>query len=158
MKNRNNSRKSHNKYVDRYVFYNPNPVSKDVGDCVIRALSVVTGKDWLTLFDELTEVCRRVFSLIDNQDVFSLYLREHAYACCEYEGRMPTLYEFAKAHPKGKYFVIVPEHAVGVKDGKYYDTFDAGKEPVIAFYLPRSAMKHHKHKGHKLSRKHKRHK
>lgn len=29
-----------------YVHYNPNPNGKSVGDCVIRAISRATGKDW----------------------------------------------------------------------------------------------------------------
>ena len=29
-----------------YEFYNPNPLSKSVGDCVIRALSKALNKSW----------------------------------------------------------------------------------------------------------------
>ena len=154
----NKNHHHHHRHRDLFKFFNPNPSVRDTNDCVIRALSAITGKSWLELYDELCAIGRETHSLIDSNDVFSVWLRANKYAYCEYEGRMPTLYQFVASHPKGKYFVIVPGHAVGVVDGKYYDTFDAGDEPVVAFYIPRSAMKHHKHKSHKPSRKHRRHK
>ena len=145
----------HHRHRDLFEFFNPNPSLKDTNDCVIRALAAVTGREWVELYDAIG---RETHSLIDTNDVFSVWLRANKYACCEYEGRMPTLYQFVASHPKGKYFVIVPGHAVGVVDGKYYDTWDAGDEPVVAFYIPRSAMKHYRHRSHKSSRKHRKHK
>lgn len=29
-----------------YIYYNPNPSGKQVGDCVIRGISKVTGQNW----------------------------------------------------------------------------------------------------------------
>ncbi len=29
-----------------YVYYNPNPYGRFVGDCVVRAVSKVTGQSW----------------------------------------------------------------------------------------------------------------
>jgi hypothetical protein len=36
-----------------YVYYNPNPAGKMVGDCVIRAISKVENKSWEDVFVEL---------------------------------------------------------------------------------------------------------
>lgn len=155
-KKRYHKRHRRHKHADLFEFFNPNPSLRDTNDCVIRALAAVTGREWLELYDELCAIGRETHSLIDTNDVFSVWLRANKFVCCEYEGRMPTLYQFAKAHPKGKYFVIVPGHAVGVVNGKYYDTWDAGTEPVVAFYLQRSAMKYHRNEC--KYRKHKKHK
>ena len=36
-----------------YVFYNPNPLGKDTGDCVIRAISKALDYDWEKTYTEL---------------------------------------------------------------------------------------------------------
>ena len=36
-----------------YVFFNPNPEGKSVGDCVIRAISKATNKPWEQIYIEL---------------------------------------------------------------------------------------------------------
>jgi len=36
-----------------FVFYNPNPLKKHVGDCVIRAISKATGQTWEKTYTEL---------------------------------------------------------------------------------------------------------
>ena len=40
------------------IFYNPNPDNQFVGDCVIRAVSVVTGQNWETTYDDICAVGR----------------------------------------------------------------------------------------------------
>lgn len=41
-----------------YEQYNPNPLKKEVGDCVIRALCVVTNRSWYDIYDELSDLGR----------------------------------------------------------------------------------------------------
>jgi hypothetical protein len=39
-----------------FIFYNPNPKDKFVGDCVIRAVFRLTHQDWRTTFRELCDL------------------------------------------------------------------------------------------------------
>lgn len=45
-----------------YIYYNPNPTGKQVGDCVIRGISKVTEQNWNETF---LEVCMMGFELKD---------------------------------------------------------------------------------------------
>ena len=38
-----------------YKHYNANPEGLTVNDCVIRALTVATGEDYYSIFDEITD-------------------------------------------------------------------------------------------------------
>lgn len=37
-----------------FIYCNPNPSGKNVGDCVIRAISICMDKDWI---DTYTDIC-----------------------------------------------------------------------------------------------------
>ncbi len=45
-----------------YVFYNPNPSKKLVGDCVIRGISKLTNQDWK---DVHLELCLQSYAMDD---------------------------------------------------------------------------------------------
>ena len=59
--------------------YNANPKNKDTSDCVIRALTVITGKDWDTIFDELTPYAHKHKCLINNDSAYENYLKDIGY-------------------------------------------------------------------------------
>jgi hypothetical protein len=45
---------NYRKSTTTFKYTNPHPKGiRTVGDCVIRAISIATGKDWLTVYDEL---------------------------------------------------------------------------------------------------------
>lgn len=54
-----------------YIFYNPNPSHQLVGDCVIRAISKVTGDTWE---DTYTAISLQGFD--DVQHIFREFLYE----------------------------------------------------------------------------------
>ena len=47
-----------------FIYFNPNPSKKLVGDCVIRAISKLTGQDWR---DVHTDLCRESFEPEENE-------------------------------------------------------------------------------------------
>ena len=49
-----------------YIFYNPNPVHQLVGDCVIRAVSKLTGETWDDVYTDITLQGSEPFKVIAN--------------------------------------------------------------------------------------------
>lgn len=112
-----------------WIRINANPAGKRVGDCVIRAISIATGKPWLEVYDELFLTGRGEFDMMSSNDVWGLYLYRMGFnpfilpeACPE----CVTIKEFARRFPVGTYIIGTGSHAVAVIDGNYYDTWDSG--------------------------------
>ena len=62
----------------RWVYFNPNPEGKRVGDCAVRALCKALGQDWEQVY---TGLCLEGFALGDMPSadrVWGAYLRRHA--------------------------------------------------------------------------------
>lgn len=123
-----------------YKYYQPN--KKDLkdryGDCVIRALTKVIGKEWDVIFDELVPIARELQCMPNGQPCYVQYLTEKGF---EYQGisnrkgtKRPTVDSFAKTHKNGTYFVTVANHVVAIVDGIYYDTWDSGYKSLYGYW------------------------
>lgn len=123
-----------------YKYYQPN--SKDLkdkyGDCVIRALTKVTGKEWLQVFEELVPIAKDFQCMPNGKPCYEAYLKQNGFT---YQGvsnakgtKRPTVDRFAKDHPQGVYFLRVANHCVAVVDGIYYDTWDSGTKSLYGYW------------------------
>lgn len=121
-----------------YIYANPNPVKKQTGDCVIRAISILLDEDWLTIYDELTDLGREMYANSVANDVWSEYLYRQGYTRKAIPDTCPICYtvkQFCIDHPQGEYLLATGEHVVTVINGDYYDTWDSGDEiPIYYFY------------------------
>ena len=43
-----------------YIYYQPNPCGRSVGDCSVRALSAALGLDWEETFDILANAAKKM--------------------------------------------------------------------------------------------------
>lgn len=111
-----------------FEYTNPHPNGKHIGDCVIRAISVATGKEWLKVYAELCELGREY--LETPTGVFKEYLDKIG-------TRLPSVIknkkritprQLAKLKDGNTYVVRVANHLVTVKDGKVRDTWDSGEK------------------------------
>ena len=57
-----------------WIRANPNPGSRHVPDCVIRAVCIALNKSWLETSDELYEVARHDYSVTSDDRVWGHYL------------------------------------------------------------------------------------
>lgn len=123
-----------------YKYYQPNKkdLKDEYGDCVIRALTKATGKEWLVVFDELTPIARELQCMPNSKPCYEAYLRLHGFT---YTGisnkkgtKRPTVDRFAKDNPKGIYFLRVANHVVTVVDGIYYDTWQSGDKSLYGYW------------------------
>ena len=46
-----------------WIKANPNPMNKEVPDCVVRAISIALNQPWIQTFDELYSVARAEFNM-----------------------------------------------------------------------------------------------
>ncbi len=114
-----------------YIFFNPNPSKKLVGDCVIRGISKLTNQDWKTVH---TELCVQSYSMDDipsSNAVWGALLYKKGYRNHVIPDTCPNCYSvkrFCLEHPQGKYLLATGSHVIAVEDGDYYDTWDSGDE------------------------------
>jgi len=120
-----------------YVFCNPNPDKNLTGDCVVRAVSLLTDKDWETVFLEIMVCAYEMHDMPSSNAVWAKYLHENGFK----RGMLPdtcpdcyTIKDFAEEYNQGKYLVGTGTHAVAVLDGDYYDTWDSGDEVPIYYW------------------------
>ena len=120
-----------------FVYTNPNPNKKLVGDCVIRAVSIVLDQTWLETYDGITAVGRELRDMPSSNAVWDAYLRDKGYIKHIIPDTCPECYrvaDFCWDHPSGDYLLATGTHVIAVLNGDYYDTWDSGDEVPIYFY------------------------
>ena len=121
----------------RWVYFNPNPEGKRVGDCAVRALCKALDQDWEQVY---TGLCLAGFVLGDLPSadrVWGAYLRRHGFCRHALPETCPDCYtvaDFAREHPQGLYVLSIPGHVVCLLDGCWQDTWDSGEENPIYYW------------------------
>lgn len=120
-----------------YVFFNPNPDNKLVGDCVIRAISKLLNQPWERTYIELVIQGYIMADMPSSDAVWQAYLRRHGFNRYVIPNTCPDCYtvaDFAADHPTGKYLLFVDKHVVAVEDGNYFDSWDSGYRIPIYYF------------------------
>ena len=120
-----------------YVYKNPNPQKKRVGDCVIRGVSILTNQSWIYSYICIVIQGLKMFDMPSSNDVWGSYLKSLGYTKHIIPDSCPDCYtvrEFCYDHPHGKYLVATGSHVVAVIDGDYYDTWDSGDEVPVYYF------------------------
>ena len=117
-----------------YVNYNANPQQKQVGDCVIRAISTALNQEWERTYIELAIQGFMMSDMPSSDSVWNEYLKSKGLTRYIVPDTCPNCYtvrQFADEHPTGIYVVFVGQHVVAVIDGNYIDTWDSGDRVPI---------------------------
>lgn len=120
-----------------YVYYNPNPSKKLVGDCVIRGISKLTNQDWK---DVHVELCLQSYTMDDipsSNAVWGAFLYQRGYRQHVIPDTCPncmTVEKFCAEHPNGKYLLATGTHVICAESGDWYDTWNSGDETVIFYW------------------------
>ena len=64
-----------------YLYFNPNPDSKSVKDCAVRAICAAENIPWEMAYDELCATGRILHVMPDSSIVFKAYLQSIGYVC-----------------------------------------------------------------------------
>jgi len=125
----------------RWHKYNPNPKSRNIGDCTLRSYCAAFNIDWDKAFDIASRVAKENSSMI--QYVAEKVLTEEFHCTIDEKYNKKTVKakdritvnEFAMSHPYGTFILHVRGHQVTVKDGEYWDSWDSGNKKVDVVYL-----------------------
>ena len=115
------------------VYVNKNPCHRAVGDCVIRAVSIVTDQSWEETYIDLAIQGFMMCDMPSSNAVFGAYLRDKGFT----RHTIPydcTIADFAYDHPYGVYVVGTGTHVVAVIDGTAYDAWDSSNEIAQYYY------------------------
>lgn len=121
-----------------FIQYNGNPQDNfRAGDCVVRAISVVTGDSWNKVYLDLCAEGMSVGDWGNNNGVWDGYLRKRGFMRYICPNDCPYCYSvenFAEEHKTGSYIVATGSHAVAVINGDYIDATDSGFVTPIYYY------------------------
>ena len=119
-----------------YIYYNPNPVGRSVGDCAVRAIAKALKVDWETAY---VAIVMNGFSMGDmpsSDSVWGAVLRQHGFYRKSIPNRCPECYtaaDFCRDHPNGTYVLGFGGHVATVVHGDLYDSWDSSLE-IPQFY------------------------
>lgn len=114
-----------------FVFFNPNPGAKRVGDCAVRAIA--KAMTYLALCVEGL----RAHDMPSGNSVWGSYLKANGFRQRMLPDACPECYTvaaFADEHPHGVYVLALSGHVVAVVNGDYYDTWDSGEEVPVYYF------------------------
>lgn len=117
-----------------YIHYQTNPLNKNVGDCVVRAISKVMGMSWDEAYLELAIQGLCMADMPNSNSVWGAYLYLNGFERHNIESLCPDCYtvqDFCKDFPYGTYILATGTHAIAVINGDYFDAFDSGFENPI---------------------------
>ena len=120
-----------------YKYYNPNPAGQRVGDCVIRAISKLTGQDWEQTYIGVAVQGYISYDMPSSNAVWAEYLRRRGFRRFVIPDTCPDCYtvkDFCIDNPQGAFLLATGSHVVTVIDGDYYDAWDSGAEVPIYFW------------------------
>lgn len=121
----------------KYIYYNPNPLKLSVGDCVIRAISLILNKSWEQTYIELTDLGFTMYDMPSSNRVWSELLKEYGFIRKTIPNTCPDCYtvkDFCYDNPFGEFILGTGEHVVAVRDGNYFDSWDSGNEIPIYYF------------------------
>ena len=121
-----------------YVKYQPNPKRNNVGDCVIRALSLALNQSWDDTYLDLAIVYGFAIKDMPSANyVWGAYLKDKGFKRQTIPNTCPDCYtvkDFCDDHPHGIYILATGTHVVAVSNGDYYDSWDSGNEVPIYYF------------------------
>lgn len=123
-----------------YKFYNPHPEGKKVGDCVKRALTLATNKDYKTVSLELNRLKKVTGAKkFNDNNNWKEYVKLQGWEKLSFPAiaGQPRMngHRFVENYPKGTYLLRMSKHLVTVKDGIIYDTWDCRDKCVYNAWI-----------------------
>lgn len=121
-----------------WIYYNPNPVGRHVGDCSIRAVSKALGIEWEDAYKLIVSNGYAMGDMPSSDSVWGSVLKQHGFYRKIIPNSCPDCYtanDFCLDHPNGVYVLGFGGHVATVVNGNLYDSWDSSMEiPVYVWY------------------------
>ena len=123
-----------------FTYNNVNPYGKVTGDCTERALSFILNKSWGDVYKEMLDITLKTGWALGSRENIEQYLKSLGYRKQKMpkkeNGKKYTGEEFAKLHPRGKYFISIgAAHVTSMVDGKIYDIWNCTHKCVGNYWI-----------------------
>ena len=108
-----------------------------VEDCVVSAISIVTGRSWDDIYVHL---CLQGFiskNMPSVNNVWGTYLKSIGFVPHSLPSNCPDCYtvrDFCEQNKYGTFILATGTHVIAVVDGNYCDAWDSGDEVPIAVW------------------------
>lgn len=119
-----------------YIQYNPNPMSRNVGDCSVRAIAKALDTDWETSYIRIMINGYAMGDMPSSDAVWGAVLRQNGFYREAIPNTCPDCYtaeDFCMDHPEGTYVLAFGGHVATVVDGDLYDAWNSSHE-IPQFY------------------------
>lgn len=114
-----------------YVYYNPNPSGRNVGDCAVRAISKALDIDWEKAYSLITANGFLLNDMPSSNSVWGSVLRQWGFVRKVIPNTCPDCYtaeDFCRDYPDGTFILGFGNHVATVVSGRLYDSWDSSKE------------------------------
>ena len=120
-----------------WVKFNNNPMSRTVGDCAVRAVSLALGVDWEEAYNMIADAGYAMGDMPSSDSVWGAVLRQHGFYREAIPNSCPDCYtveDFVKDFPRGVYVLGFGGHVATVIDGDLYDSWNSSNEVPVYFW------------------------
>lgn len=120
-----------------WVKFNNNPMSRTVGDCAVRAVSLALGVDWEEAYNLIADAGYAMGDMPSSDSVWGAVLRQHGFYREAIPNSCPDCYtveDFVKDFPRGVYVLGFGGHVATVIDGDLYDSWNSSNEVPVYFW------------------------
>ena len=122
--------------MEHFIFNNPHPKKLIVGDCVKRAITIASRKDYMEVQRDLNRLKKTTgCEKFDSNKNYKYYIEKVlgysklSFPAEKGKGRMTGLL-FAIKYPKGNYILRMASHLSCCIDGVINDTWDCSEKCV----------------------------
>lgn len=124
-----------------YIYYQPNPCGRAVGDCAVRAVSKALGISWEEAYDLIATAGFNMCDMPSSDSVWGAVLRSHGFNKVAIPNSCPECYtvnDFCRDNPEGIFVLGFGGHVATVINGDLYDSWDSSQEiPIYMWYKVR---------------------
>lgn len=128
-----------------WVYWNPNPAGRRVGDCAVRAVAKALDIDWEKAYIRIAVNGFQMNDMPSSDSVWGSVLRQNGFNRTAIPSDYPdnyTVADFAEDHPDGIYVLATGGHVISVDSGDWYDSWDSADEtPQFVWAKPRKEDK-----------------
>lgn len=108
-------------------------------DCVIRAISLATGFEWVLVFDDLCKIARKIYRVPNEKNTYERYLERLGWKKRPMpkheDGTRFTARELAVKYKNQTIIMSLANHLTCSINGKIHDIWDCGEKAVGNYWV-----------------------
>ena len=133
--------------TEYFRYHNANPKDRRTGDCVLRAISLSTGKSWDEVLDDLVEIAHKYKIMVNDPSCYDRYLQSLGFTKMKQPRKADnTKYtgsefcEYLKRFRIGEYDVVAHiggYHIIAIVDHKIVDIWNSTGKTIGNYWIRR---------------------